>query len=240
MRDLDDAHGRLMYEFLKGREVYEIIERDDGFFGALAVAGYFSPYKKWSINHKRSMRYVSGRVLDIGCGAGRHSLYLQKKGFDVLGIDLSPLAVKVSKLRGVRRVRVMSITGIGPQLGRFDTLLMIGNNFGLFQSFTTARRLLRRFNAITSGKARIIVETRDPYKTTDPFHLQYHRLNRSRGRLPGQVRMRVRHRKYATPWFDYLLVSRNEMKKILTGTGWRVRRFIGSGVQYVAILEKAS
>ena len=165
------------------------------------------------------MRYVSGRVLDIGCGAGSHSLYLQKKGFDVLGIDLSPLAVKVSKLRGVRRVRVRSIMEIGPRLGRFDTLLMMGNNFGLFRSFKRARRLLRRFNGITSGKARIIAETRDPYKTTDPFHLQYHRLNRSRGRMPGQVRMRVRHRKYATPWFDYLLVSRDEMKNILTGTG---------------------
>lgn len=227
-----------MYEFLKGRETYEIIERDDGFIQALPVAGYFSPHRKWGLNHGKAMQYVKGRVLDIGCGAGRHSIYLQKKGFDVLGIDFSPLAVKVSKLRGLKKARVLSITQIGPRLGRFDTLLMMGNNFGLLRSFKTARLLLRRFYGVTSGNARIIAETRDPYKTTDPFHLQYHKLNLSRGRMPGQVRMRVRHRKYATPWFDYLLASRNEMRKILRDTGWRVRRFIGPGVQYIAIIEK--
>ncbi len=51
--------------------------------------------------------------------------------------------------------------------------------------------------------------------------------------------MRLRYRTYATPWFDYLLVSRNQMKKILQGTGWRISRFIsGAGPAYVAIIEK--
>jgi 2-polyprenyl-3-methyl-5-hydroxy-6-metoxy-1,4-benzoquinol methylase len=58
------------------------------------------------------MVFVKGRVLDIGCGAGRHSLYLQNQGFQVLGIDNSPLAVKVAKLRGLKRVKVMSIEDI--------------------------------------------------------------------------------------------------------------------------------
>ncbi len=51
------------------------------------------------------MEFVNGRVLDVGCGAGRHSLYLQKKGFDVLGIDVSPLAVKVCRLKGVKKLK---------------------------------------------------------------------------------------------------------------------------------------
>jgi 2-polyprenyl-3-methyl-5-hydroxy-6-metoxy-1,4-benzoquinol methylase len=73
------------------------------------------------------MRFVKGRVLDIGCGAGRVALYLQKKGFDVSGIDVSPLAVKVCKLRGLKKARVLSISNIGAKLGKFDTLLMFGN-----------------------------------------------------------------------------------------------------------------
>ena len=53
---------------------------------------------------------------------------------DVLGIDTSPLAVRVSKLRGVKRTRVMPVTKVTSRLGTFDTIVMFGNNFGLFES----------------------------------------------------------------------------------------------------------
>ncbi|NQT82293.1 class I SAM-dependent methyltransferase, partial [bacterium] len=78
------------------------------------------------------MRLARGKVLDIGCGAGRNSLYLQQKGLDVLGIDLSPLAIMVCQLRGFKKARVMSITEVDSRLGTFDTIVMYGNNFGLF------------------------------------------------------------------------------------------------------------
>lgn len=240
MKDYEDAYGHEIYDHLKGKGSFEIVERDDGFFDAsYGVKGYFSRYRDWSPDQKKAMRYVRGRVLDIGCGAGRHSLYLQKKGFDVLGIDISPLAIKVSKLRGVKKAKVMSATRMTPKVGKFDTLLMMGNNFGLFGSFNRAKWLLKRFHRITCQTTRIIAETNDPYKTTEPFHLEYHKLNRKRGRMPGQLRIRVRYKKYVTPWFDYLFVSKDEMEDILEGTGWRATHFIESGDSvYTAIIEK--
>jgi 2-polyprenyl-3-methyl-5-hydroxy-6-metoxy-1,4-benzoquinol methylase len=98
LRESEDASGRMMYDLLKNPETYEVIERDDGLVQALPALGYVSDYPKWSPRNKTAMKYVKGRVLDIGCGAGRHSLYLQRKGFDVLGIDMSPYAIKTSKL----------------------------------------------------------------------------------------------------------------------------------------------
>ena len=187
------------------------------------------------------MRHARGRVLDIGCGAGRHSLYLKEQGFDVLGIDNSPLAIEVCRSRGLSNAHVLSITQITPQLGAFGTIPMLGNNFGLFGSFTRAKWLLRRFHRITSGEARIIAESRDPYETESLEHLEYHEFNRQRGRMPGQLRIRVRYKKYATPWFDYLLVSKDEMGRILEDTGWEAREFIDGetpGV-YIAIIERA-
>jgi hypothetical protein len=57
--------------------------------------------------------------------------------------------------------------------------------------------------------------------------------------MSGQARLRIRYKKHATPWFDYLLVSREEMKNVLNDTGWCVRRFIDSeGPVYTAVIEK--
>jgi len=58
--------------------------------------------------------------------------------------------------------------------------------------------------------------------------------------MAGQVKIRVRYRDLATPWFDYLLVSRKEMREIVNGTGWRIRRFLSSkSTPYIALIERA-
>ncbi len=241
MKRQQDAFGQALWDFYQGEDVREMIERDDGFIsiGRSDLSGYFSSYAKWRPGLKKAIGYAKGRVLDIGCGAGRVALHLQKRGLDVLGIDVSPLAVKVCRARGVKRVRLMSITDLRPGMGPFDTIVMFGNNFGLVANFNRARRLLKRFHRMTSPQALIIAQTLDPYKTDCREHLNYHKRNRTRGRMGGQIRMRSRHKTLIGPWFDYLFVSRAEIKEILVGTGWRVRRFIPvSGPNYVAIIEK--
>ena len=240
MKQEEDAYGQEVWAFYNGKDSFEIVERDDGYFDASSGARvYFSSYEEWSSNEKKAMEFVNGRVLDIGCGAGRHPLYLQEKGVDVLGIDISPLAIKVCKLRGLKKAEVMSIEEVNFKPNSFDTILMMGNNFGLFGSFKKAQKLLKRFHKMTSKNALIIAETNDPYKTDNPAHLEYHELNRKRGRMSGQLRIRIRFGKYVSRWFDYLIVSKEEMKEILRGTGWTVKRFIDSGDStYTAIIEK--
>lgn len=240
MKDTHDAFGHEIFAHFQGKPAFEIVERDDGLFTVSpGPKFYFSEYKDWPENEKKALRDVKGNVLDIGCGAGRHSLYLQQKGFDVLGIDVSALALKVCKLRGLKKVRLLSVTDINAELGKFDTILMLGNNFGLFGSFKRARWLLKRFHQITRESSRIIAATRDVNQTDEPLHLEYHKLNRRRGRMSGQLRLRVRHMKYVTPWFDYLIVSKDEMQEILQGTGWSVKQFIdGKDGMYTAIIER--
>jgi hypothetical protein len=156
-----------------------------------------------------------------------------------VGIDASPLAVQTSRKRGVKDARVLPFTQIHRGLGRFDTILMMGNNFGLFGSRRRARWLLRRLHELTTPDARIVAESNDVYQTNNPDHLRYHRFNRRRGRMGGQLRIRIRYQRYCTPWFDYLMVSPDEMKSILAGTGWHVQRLLkSSGSMYVAVIEK--
>ena len=130
-----DAFGRMMWDYLHGEPTGEIVERDDGWFGTSGGAPqYFAEFKHWPRHQQAAMKYVRGRVLDVGCGAGRWCLYLQKRGLPVVGIDASPLAVRTSRKRGVKDARLLPFTQIHRGLGRFDTILMMGNNFGLFGS----------------------------------------------------------------------------------------------------------
>ncbi len=241
MKREHDAYGHAIYAAYKGEGFFEIIERDDGFVSGMAENVYFAEFKDWPEHEQKSIALATGRILDIGSGAGRVSLFLQEKGHDVLAIDNSPLALKVCRLRGVQHTKLMSVTrlGIGARIGMFDTVVMFGNNFGLFGSFKRAKWLLRRFYSITSPKALILAETLDPYKTTESDHLAYHRFNRSRGRMSGQTRLRILFRKYRSPWFDYLLVSQEELCRILKDTGWELRETIPSnGPLYIAVIEK--
>ena len=239
MKQEEDAYGAMMLAALEGRGTPEIIERDDGFFEASNfLETYMAPFRRWPAHNRRAMRFVRGRVLDVGCGAGRVCLHLQGRGLDVVGIDISPGAVEVSRRRGVLDARVCRLEDVDATLGMFDTIVMLGNNFGLFASRAKARRILRRFNTLTTDRGRIVAETRDIYATEDPDHLGYHERNRRRARMAGQIRMRVRHRKLKTPWFDYLMVSREELEQLLAGTGWHLAQTLDAGDTYIAVIEK--
>jgi SAM-dependent methyltransferase len=240
VRPEDDAYGAMMLAALDGARTPEIVERDDGFIeaGGYSAEVYLSPFRRWPPYQRRAMRYVRGRVLDVGCGAGRVCLHLQDRGLEVVGIDISPGAVEVCRRRGVLDARVCPIEDVDESLGVFDTIVMFGNNLGLLASRAKGRRLLRRFHELTSDRGRIVAETRDIYRTEDPAHLAYHERNRQRGRLPGQIRIRVRYRLLKTPWFDYVMVSPDELRQLLTDTGWHLARTIDSGDMYVAIIDK--
>ena len=242
MKDIQDAYGYEIYDYYVNQDGVEIIERDDGFISSTTgIDAYFAPYEQWPNHQKEALKYVHGRVLDIGCGAGRHTLYLQERGLEVTAVDNSPKAIEVCRLRGVKDARILPITKISRHIEPFDSIIMMGNNFGLFANPQRAKRLLRRFHNLTFPGGTLITETSDPYQTEHPDHLAYHEFNRQRGRMSGQIRLRVRHRTYKSPWIDYLMVSKNEMKAIVAETGWHIERFIDSDTSmYIAVLEKDS
>jgi SAM-dependent methyltransferase len=237
-----DAFGHAVWDHYHGTNAFEIIERSDGHFAiSSGPSTYLAEPALWGPHEREPLeRHTHGRVLDIGCNAGRHALFLQEKGLEVIGIDVSPLAIAIAKERGLRNAEVLSIDDLPGQFGTFDTILMLGNNFGLFASPTKARRLLRRFKAFTRPGATLIAESLNVYDTKDPDHLAYLAANRERGRMSGQIRMRARYKRFVTPWFDYLMVSPAEMEALLDGTGWRiVKQYSAPARLFTAVIERA-
>lgn len=98
MKSSKDAYGQEVWAFFQGKPSFELVERDDGFVNVSGGAtAYFAEFKDWPKIQKQAIKFAKGKVMDVGAGAGRVSLYLQKKGLDVVAIDNSPLAIKVCK-----------------------------------------------------------------------------------------------------------------------------------------------
>ena len=236
----EDAFGKALFDYYKNKGEHLVIERDDGYCDILEMKHYFTEFEQWSEYQKEAMYYVEGKVLDIGCGAGRHCLYLQKNGLDVVGIDNSPLAIKVCKLRGVKEAEMIDLHEMKEDLGIFDTIIMLGNNFALFGNPTAAKKTLKKFFKMTSENGRIVAECMDPYPTDNQDHLEYHARNRTRGRYSGQITVRFRYLKHISSWGDLLFLSKEEMKEIIKETGWKITNFIDNNEtsHYLAIIEK--
>ena len=97
LKDHQDALGHALFDYLNGISSYEITERDDGFIQSeIGPKGYFRPYSEWSSIEKKASKLVKGRILDVGCGAGRHALYFQEKEYEVLGIDVEKKRLSLS------------------------------------------------------------------------------------------------------------------------------------------------
>jgi SAM-dependent methyltransferase len=200
------------------------------------MLNYFAPVRRWGAVERRALRWVRGRVLDAGVGAGRVALELQERGREVVAIDVSPGAVQVARRRGVRDARLLALEDVDESLGEFDTLVMFGNNFGLFRSRAKARHLLRQLRPFVR---RIVATSNDPSGTDDPVHSPIRSGTATAVGCRASFGCASGYRDLIGPWFDYLIVSPDEMAEIVEGTGWEIRHLIrGEGTFYVAVLEQ--
>jgi SAM-dependent methyltransferase len=242
MRKSEDVFGRALLDWAKGGTTPEVLERDDGFtqIGA-GPEVYLSEFSGWPVAERKSIRYLRGRVIDIGCGAGRVALNLQHRGIEVVGLDSSPLAVRAAKIRGVKEVWFLPVEELASKIGSFDSIVLFGNNFGILQTPNHARQLLTDLAKSTKPGARIFAESTNAYCGGAPgLDRSYYWRNKERGVSPGQSRLRFRYDNLVGPWFNWLYVSQSEMRLILRGTGWHQKEVLGVGSSepYVAILEK--
>ena len=233
----EDAFGHLLTDRLAWRTVVEVVERDDGCVFTGAVDYYFAPFRSWWPQERRAMRFVRERVLDLGCGAGRVGLHLQSRGHQVVGIDVSTLSIEVARRRGLADARLGTLDSAVEVDEQFDTILLLGNNLGVLAGERQGRRLLRKLAHAATGSGRILAGSYDPYDGASRLALDYQARNRARGRMGGIERLRIRYRQYATPWYDVLFASREEVVRLVDGTGWVVRRFVDDGPGYVAVLD---
>jgi SAM-dependent methyltransferase len=198
------------------------VERDDGTINGAPAARYLCGPDEWQPFDVRALDRLDAPTLDVGAGAGRLALALQDRAIPVTALDVSPGAAEVAAARGVRATVCATVEEHAASGARYDRFALLGNNLGLLGSRERAPVFLGALAAMARPGARVIAQGTIPFGTTDELHLAYHERNRAAGRMPGQLRVRVRYRDLATEWFDYLLCTPEEAAGLLGSTPWRL------------------
>jgi hypothetical protein len=158
-----------------------------------------------------------------------------------VALDVSPGALAVCEARGIREVFLGTVGALATSTGgRFQTVLMMGNNLALLGSRDGAGEMFEDLDRLLSTDGVVVGASRDPYRTDDADHLAYHQRNRDRGRFSGQIHMRERYRDLAGPWYDYLFLSADELGTLAADNGWAVVELIAEGPIYLAVLRPQS
>ncbi|RMG25266.1 MAG: class I SAM-dependent methyltransferase [Bacteroidetes bacterium] len=155
-----DPLGRALLDYQAGKRdgklwaICDIADDDE-----IPIAQFFRSYEQMPQLEQLALQYCRGRVLDIGAGAGSHSLVLQTMGLPVTAIDISPGAVAVMRQRGIREVVHADI--MAWQQPAYDTLLLMMNGIGLVGDLQGLEVFLSRMRSILKPEGRILLDSSD-------------------------------------------------------------------------------
>ena len=124
----------------------------------LPLSYLFRSFKEMPRIEQKALQLAKGKVLDVGCGSGSHSLYIQDKGFNVKAIDISPGAINVANKRGVLHAQVKALLN---ETGTFDTILLLMNGTGIFQELSQVSKYLTHLKSLLNPNGQILIDSSD-------------------------------------------------------------------------------
>jgi SAM-dependent methyltransferase len=125
----------------------------------MEVAYLFRDFNSMPKIEQTALQLAKGKILDVGCGAGSHSLYLQEKGLEVTAIDISSNAIKACELRGIKMARVQNVLDIENE--KFDTILLLMNGTGIFGSLNNTAVYLQKLKSLLAPNGQILIDSSD-------------------------------------------------------------------------------
>lgn len=126
----------------------------------MSVAYLFRSYAEMPLIEQKALQLSKGRVLDVGCGAGSHSLTLQNdRNLEVTSIDISPNAIQTCTLRGLKNAKVQDIMALENE--KYDTILLLMNGTGIFGTLKQTANFLQKLKSLLNPNGQILIDSSD-------------------------------------------------------------------------------
>lgn len=212
-------YGMALLDYFNGNsDAVLSYERDDGFVEQGPVSIFFRKPADFFPHEQKALDLCRGHILDIGAGAGIHSLALQERGLSVTAVDISPEAVEVMSGSGVKDAHCVDVNDFRGKT--FDTLLLLGRGIGMAGNLKGLKNFLEDIKRLLKSGGQFILNSCDVRYTSTPEHLSYHERNIMAGRYIGEISFRLRYRNITGESFSWLHVDSERLFEYASNAGW--------------------
>ncbi|HEX8351174.1 MAG TPA: methyltransferase domain-containing protein [Hymenobacter sp.] len=196
--------------------VHSSVTEDD----ALPASYFYRTLWEMPELERTALEECRGRVLDAGAGAGAHALELQKRGFAVKAIDVSPGAVEVMQERGVQEAACHNIFDAPATAEHFDTILMLMNGLGLVGTLEGLEKFLIHARALLAPGGQILATSSDiSYLYEDEEGALVFDLNAP---YYGEVEYHMSYKDETGPAFNWLFADPSILQDYAEAAGYEV------------------
>jgi SAM-dependent methyltransferase len=158
---MKDLFGKAILDFQTNNSPEDLItettisEEDE-----MSVAYLFRSYNEMPKMEQKALQLTKGRVLDVGCGAGSHSLTLQnERNLEVTAIDISSNAIEACTLRGIKDTRVQDVMTLENE--KYDTILLLMNGAGMCGKLKNIPKFLLKLKSLLNPGGQILLDSSD-------------------------------------------------------------------------------
>ncbi len=191
----------------------------------------FRDFTEMPAIEKKALQLAKGKILDIGCGAGSHSLYLQNKKLDVHAIDISKGAIKTCKLRGISKANKQSIWDVKNK--KYDTILLLMNGAGMCGKLNKLADFLSHLKTLLNKNGQILLDSSDVIYMFEDEEGNYIMDNETEYYGETQFTMQYNNTK-GTP-FNWLYIDFENLKQAATFCGLQCELILqGNHYDYLA------
>lgn len=228
-----DIFGEAIKDYFNNQYTEDIVVQADDFDDDhIPIPYLFRSYPEMPKVEQKALDTAFGKVLDVGCGAGSHGLYLQKeKKLAVTAIDISEGAIEICKKRGLENTYVQDV--FKHDSAPYDTILFLMNGSGIIGTLDRIDRFFNHIKTLLAPKGQVLMDSSDIsylYQEEDGSFW----IDASAGYY-GEMRYILKYKKQKSEAFDWLYIDYNTLQNAANANGFLSELLIeGENNDYLA------
>lgn len=233
---MKDLMGRAIWDYFHNENPEDLqTETSISELDELPIKYLFRDFEEMNKIEKKALKLSHGKVLDVGAGAGSHSLYLQnERNLDITALDISPKAIQVCQLRGIQKAVAQNMLEFSGET--YDTILLLMNGTGIFQSLKVIDIYLKKLHSLLNKNGQILIDSTDILYMFDqdedggvliPANGYY-----------GELDYIVHYKGESEDPIKWLYLDFNTLKNAAENNGFTIEKFLQDEDSYLAKLTK--
>ncbi len=208
-----DIFGLALTDYYNGLHTADIaVHAPDFDDDTLSIPYLFRDYPDMPLLEQKALTLCTGMVLDVGCCAGSHSLFLQEKRLNVQALDISAGAVTIAKKRGVRFVKCEHVLDHN---GSYDTILMLMNGTGIFETLEKAPLYLSSIKKLLNPSGQLLIDSSDL-----KYLYEGDAVDLKSQSYYGEMRYTLSYKNKYSPSFNWLYLDFPNLNKLASNSGY--------------------